>query len=182
MESIDFSYATLRDIDPIMEMEAHGFASGNRECREAYEARIRTFPEGSLMAYFGAECIGCIFSEIWQASASPLAEYFALGHDILERHDIHHGTELYISSMTIAPAFRGIGLGTPLLLGCIDRVTTAFPQISSVLLLVNENWKQARNVYQAAGFQELVRFNHFFNPKDTLFEDGIVMRRLIKID
>jgi ribosomal protein S18 acetylase RimI-like enzyme len=180
MESIVLTQATPRDIDQIMDMEAQGFATGNRELREVYEARIKAFPQGSLMAHFGANCIGCIFSEIWKASPVPIAEHFALSHDILDRHDPLLGTELYITSMTIAPAFRGKGLGTQLFLGCIGHVAAAFPQLTSALLLVNETWRHARSIYEAAGFQEVARFKHFFNPNETTYEDGIVMRRQIQ--
>ena len=168
--------ATLHDLDRIMDMEAKGFAPGSTELREVYELRIKTFPQGSLIAHARSEYVGCIFSEIWRVSAIPVAEYFALGHDILEHHDPVLGTELYITSMTISPAFRGKGLGSQLFLGCINRVAAAYPQLTSALLLVNETWRHARGIYEAAGFKELVRFKNFFNPDGTTYEDGIVMR------
>jgi [ribosomal protein S18]-alanine N-acetyltransferase len=168
--------ATLHDLDRIMEMEAKGFAPGNTELREVYELRIKTFPQGSLIAYSGSEYAGCIFSEIWKESPTLVAEHFALGHDIHERHDPASGTELYITSMTISPAFRGKGLGSRLFLDCINRVSTAYPQLTSTLLLVNETWAQARAIYEAAGFKEVARFGNFFNPDGRTYEDGIVMR------
>ena len=177
MEStITLAEATLHDLDQIMDMEAQGFASGNTELREVYELRIRTFPQGSLIAYSGADYVGCIFSEIWKESALPAAGNFTLGHDILERHDPVHGTELYITSMTISPTFRGKGLGSQLFVGCINRVAAAYPQLTSALLLVNETWSHARAIYEAAGFREVVRFRNFFHPDGKTFEDGIVMR------
>jgi len=176
MESLAFAEASLQDLDRIMDMEAKGFARGNTELREAYEARIKTFPPGSLMAYLGETCVGCIFSEIWRESAIPRVEHFTLGHDIRDRHDPVHGTVLYITSMTIDPAFRGRGLGEPLFLGGINRVATAFPRLTSALLLVNETWVPARNIYEAAGFKEVVRFSRFFNPHGAAPADGIVMR------
>lgn len=168
--------ATLHDLDQIMDMEAQGFAPGNTELREVYELRIRTFPQGSLIAYSGSEYVGCIFSEIWKESLLPVAEHFALGHDILEHHDPVFGTELYITSMTINPAFRGKGLGSQLFQGCINHVAAAYPQLTSALLLVNETWGHARAIYEAAGFKEVARFKNFFNPDGMKYEDGIVMR------
>jgi ribosomal protein S18 acetylase RimI-like enzyme len=87
-----------------------------------------------------------------------------------------HGTELYITSMTISPAFRGKGLGSQLFLGCINRIAAAYPQLTSALLLVNESWRHARSIYESAGFREVVRFKNFFNPDGNTHEDGIVMR------
>lgn len=48
------------------------------------------------------------------------------------------------------------------------------------MLLVNETWRQARGIYEAAGFKEIVRFKHFFKPYGTAHEDGIVMWRAIQ--
>jgi ribosomal-protein-alanine N-acetyltransferase len=177
MEStLTLTEATLRDLDRIMDMEVQGFSPGNTELREVYELRIKTFPQGSLIAYSGAKYVGCIFSEIWKESSLPVAGHFALGHDILERHDPLLGTELYITSMTISPAFRGKGLGSQLFVGCINRIAAAYPQLTSALLLVNESWGHARRIYEAAGFKEVVRFKNFFNPDEMTYEDGIVMR------
>lgn len=179
IESITLTEALASDIDQIMDLEVHGFAAGNRELRGAYERRIEAFPQGSLVAHLGTECIGCIFSEIWRESPAPLVEHFALGHDIVDRHDPISGSELYISSMTIRPAFRGKGLGARLLAGGIAHVAAAFPQLTSAVLLVNETWGQARAIYEAAGFQEVVRFKRFFTPHGEASEDGLVMRRAI---
>lgn len=176
MDTITLSPATPRDIDRIMTLEEQGFDSGNRELRAVYEGRIRVFPQGALMAHSGGNCIGCLFCEIWRASRRPLVEHFALGHDILERHEPLTGTELYISSMTVSPAFRGKGMGAQLLRGGMDHAARKFPQLTSAVLLVNETWERARAIYEAAGFREVVRFERFFNPRAAVYEDGLVMR------
>lgn len=162
-----------------MDMEAQGFAPGNREREEVYAQRIASFPQGSLMACLGSECIGCLFSEIWHFRPLPLAEHFALGHDIRQRHDAVNGTELYVTSMTVAPPFRGCGLGERLFSGGIGHVARSHPQIATALLLVNETWHHARKIYQAAGFEEVTTLKHFFTPDEGRQEDGIVMRRKI---
>lgn len=172
--------ASPRDIDLIMALEAAGFDPGHRESRATYERRIAAFPQGSLLACLGEEVIGCAFAEIWPAREEPLPAHFALGHDILDRHDALHGSELYLSSMTIAPAFRGRGLGMPLFAGCIERLAGAFPRLASVVLLVNESWLGARRLYAAAGFMEIARFPGFFSPASDPRQDGLVMRRALR--
>lgn len=172
---------TTDDLDRIMELERQGFAAGHQELRSAYAQRIATFPLGSLMAWRGADCVGCVFSEIWRATPQPDAAHFTLGHDIRERHDPVLGTELYISSMTLAPSVRGQGLGTPLLTNCLEHVARAFPELTSVLLLVNANWTAARRIYAGAGFVEIARFDRFFSTQGAEPEDGIVMRRKMKL-
>lgn len=174
---LHFKEASLDDLALIMEMEVSGFALGNRERQEVYAQRIACFPQGSLLAYVGSACVGCFFSEIWQFTPNPGAECFTLGHDIEERHDPLGGTELYISSMTLAPTFRGQGLGPSLFAGGIGQVAACYPQLTSALLLVNESWHSARKIYAAAGFEEIAQLKHFFLPGQGLREDGIVMRR-----
>ncbi len=169
--------ATEADLDCIMALEHQGFAAGHQEQRSAYAQRIASFPEGSLMAWLGDHCVGCVFTEIWRFQPQPDAAHFALGHDIRERHDPVLGTELYISSMTLSPAVRGQGLGAPLLRGCLEHVHGAFPKLESALLLVNANWVPARRIYEGLGFAELARLSGFFGTSEGTHQDGIVMRR-----
>lgn len=171
--------ATAADLDRIMELERQGFAAGHQELRSTYAQRIAAFPQGSLMAWRGADCVGCVFSEIWRDNAPLNAEQFTLGHDIHERHAPTDGTALYISSMTLAPSVRGQGLGAPLLLGCLDYVAQAFPRLETAVLLVNAGWAPARRIYAGVGFVEVSRFTGFFDAGDGSHQDGIVMCRPI---
>jgi ribosomal protein S18 acetylase RimI-like enzyme len=173
--------ATANDLDRIMELEHSGFADGTRELRATYAQRIATFPQGSLMAWLGPDCVGCVFSEIWRATPQPDVAQFTLGHDIRERHDPVAGTELYISSMTLAPACRGQGLGEPLLRGCLDHVARAHPQLNSALLMVNARWLAARRIYCGIGFREVGRLDGFFTAQAGTLDDGIVMRRSMAV-
>lgn len=180
MDSLTFRSATEYDLDRIMAMETAGFAPGDREAREVYARRIEAFPEGALLACLGAQTVGCVFTEIWRPVPIPAREAFALGHDIRDRHDPVAGAELYVASMTLDPAFRGRGLGKPLLLGALNHVAVRYPRVSSVLLLVNSSWDRARRLYAAAGFHEVTRLPGFFRPSSQLCEDGIVMRRALR--
>lgn len=172
--------AAADDLDRIMELERQGFAAGHQELRSAYAQRIAAFPQGSLMAWRGEDCVGCVFSEIWRATPETDAEHFRLGHDIRERHDPVRGAELYISSMTLAPNVRGQGLGAPLLLGCLEHMAQAFPQLETAVLLVNADWAPARRIYGGVGFVEVARFAGFFDAGGGSQQDGIVMRRPIR--
>lgn len=171
--------ATPADLDRVMELERQGFAAGHQEQRAAYAQRIATFPQGSLMAWQGTECVGCIFTEIWRSQPQPDAAHFTLGHDIRERHDPVHGTELYISSMTLTPTVRGQWLGAPLLMGCLEHVARGFAQVTSALLLVNASWTPARRIYAGLGFAEIAVLQDFFDAGDGTSQHGIVMRRKI---
>jgi ribosomal protein S18 acetylase RimI-like enzyme len=177
MDNLRLIEATAEDLDRVMELEHQGFAAGHQERRSVYAQRIANFPQGSLMAWRGSDCVGCVFSEIWQVTPQPVATHFVLGHDIRERHDPVLGTELYISSMTLAPAVRGQGLGVPLMQGFIAQVLQSNPHLTSALLLVNASWIPARRIYSEIGFLEVARLDGFFTLHDEKVDDGIVMRR-----
>ena len=179
MQALTLRQAGLDDLDRIMTLEAAGFAAGNRESRRTYAERISAFPGGSLLACLGEQTVGCAFTEIWPATPLPPADHFNLGHDIRERHDPRHGTELYISSMTLAPEYRGRGLGATLLNRLLGRLAADHPGLTTALLLVNETWTGARRLYAAAGFAEIGRLGAFFVPEPDRREDGILMRRTI---
>jgi ribosomal protein S18 acetylase RimI-like enzyme len=181
MENLRLIEATAADLDCIMDLERQGFDAGHQELRSAYGHRIATFPHGSLMAWLGPDCVGCVFSEIWRFAPQPEAAQFTLGHDIRERHDSVLGTELYISSLTLSPTVRGQKLGAPFMRGCMDQIALAYPQLQSVLLLVNAAWTPARRIYEGLGFREIANLARFFTPHGTAPEDGIVMRRPIKL-
>ena len=180
MNALRLTEATPADLDRIMELERQGFATGHQELRSTYAQRIASFPQGCLMAWRGSDCVGCVFSEIWCFHPRPDAAHFTLGHDIREHHDPIQGTELYISSMTLAPAVRGQGLGAPLLQGCMEHAARAFPQLNSAVLLVNATWEPARRIYSGVGFLEIAHLTDFFHAADATFQDGIVMRRPLR--
>lgn len=179
MSPLTFRRADLGDLASIMAMETAGFAPANRESRAVYAQRIDAFADGALIAMLGEHVVGCFFSEIWRTTDDLCAEHFRLGHDIGERHDAVRGDELYISSLTLDPDWRGRGLGSALFAGGIAHVARAHPPLRSALLLVNAGWQHARRIYLAQGFREIARFPAFFTADDPAGEDGIVMRRPI---
>lgn len=172
--------ATAADLDRIMALERQGFAADHQEERSAYARRVAVFPQGSLMAWRGADCVGCVFSEIWHPAAVLDAAHFRLGHDIGERHDAVRGTELYISSMTLAPAVRGQGLGASLLTGCLAHAARACPQLETAILLVHADWTPAQRIYAGVGFVEVARLLGFFDGGTGSRQDGIVMRKRLQ--
>jgi [ribosomal protein S18]-alanine N-acetyltransferase len=177
-QSVVLKAATLDDLDLIVQLEQKGFEPAIREDEAVYAKRIEVFPEGALLGYVGSACVGCFFSEIWQEQTLVAPENFALGHDIADRHDPAMGTSLYVSSITVDPAYRGNGLGAGLFRACIDHVRQCFPRIDAVHLLVSESWANARAIYRKSGFVEIGRLAGFFDGCGGI-GDGIVMRRTL---
>lgn len=177
MTSLRLVAATTADLDKIMDLEAKGFANHLREAREIYANRISCFPQGSLLAYKNQECVGCLFSEVWNFVPAPSPEQFLLNHSIEHRHRIA-GTEIYISSMTINPDCRGQGIGRELFTESLNYFTKNFPQIRSAILLVNEHWTSAKTIYEQSGFEPLMTLDNFFGVA-TEKAHGIVMRKFL---
>jgi ribosomal protein S18 acetylase RimI-like enzyme len=165
-------------LELIMEMEAKGFATHLQESRDVYSKRINCFPQGSLMAFKGLDCVGCLFSEIWNYSVNPKADDFLLNHSIDDRHRVE-GTEIYISSMTINPNFRGQGIGRVLFTESLNYFVQHFSQLESAILLANEQWRSARHIYEQSGFQTIMKLENFFGSQATT-ADGLVMRKYLR--
>ncbi|HQR03280.1 MAG: GNAT family N-acetyltransferase [Proteobacteria bacterium] len=170
--------AGAADLDRIMVLEAAGFDPAHQEDRAVYTRRIAAFPAGALLACDGNNPWACLFAELWEEdpAAGVNAEWFALGHDIYDRHR-PGGRTLYIASMTVAPFSRGGGAGGRFFAACVDHLLRAHPSVERVLLLVNENWQPARRIYESQGFAGIARLPGFFRPDSGVPEDGIVMMR-----
>lgn len=173
MEKITVRNAEPTDIDKIMLIENESFHENIRESKAAFLERIAYFPEGFLLLEISGEVCGYISSEIWDHSEIVTDDRFTLGHRISDVHTTT-GKELYVSSLGILKNHRGKGYGNLLFTELSGRLSKKYP-ISSVILLVSENWHAARKVYENNGFRELHRIPSFFN--EDKISDGIVMRR-----
>jgi ribosomal protein S18 acetylase RimI-like enzyme len=170
--------AGIADLDKIMELEDSGFQEGIREKRQVFEERISCFPEGFLVIKDDNEIMGYISAEIWSYSEFINKERFALGHSINSFH-IDKREEIYISSMTIHPKYRSIGLGRMLFKELISRLKSKYNTIFSAILIVNKSWTNARKIYERAGFKTITIIEGFFTLSDGALQDGLVMRMRI---
>lgn len=170
--------ATAADLPRILTLEAQGFAPGTRERADVYAERIALFADGFLVAEEEEALLGCICSELWRHAPQPEPARFALGHRIAELHAPGHD-ELYLSSMTVAPAARGRGLGQQLVTACLARCAARY-RLRSALLLVSERWLPARRIYARLGFGELLRLPDFFRAADAPPAAGLVMRKPLR--
>jgi ribosomal protein S18 acetylase RimI-like enzyme len=164
--------ATRADLPRILALERSGFDVAHHEDESVYALRIDVFPQGAWMVERHGQGVGCLFTEVWKPQALPTASRFALGHDIRTHHDARDGTELYISSMTLDPSCRGLGLGRAVLSAVMRQMARESPSLRSAILLVNERWLAARRIYDSLGFVRIASLPAFFGDGD-----GIVMRR-----
>ncbi len=166
--------ATPADLAAIMALEYAGFAAGIVEDEAVFSHRLAAFPEGFLLAEIGGKPCGYFCAEIWRDWSPTESERFDLGHDVthwLQRD----GTVIYIASMTLAPEFRGGGMGYSLLRRSLDSMADRFPALNEAVLIVNEHWHAARRIYAQAGFSECGRLPGFFVPVCDTVGDAILM-------
>lgn len=170
--------ASLADLDAIMALEMSGFAPGIVEDSAVFAHRIAVFPEGFLLAEMNGTPCGYLCTEIWMDWDVHDPARFDLGHDIADWLD-RQGEILYLASMTISPQQRGAGLGRALFRAGLEHMAQTFPHLREALLIVNEHWREARNIYASEGFREVARLADFFQPDASPMGDAIVMTRLL---
>lgn len=172
MKKLNFRTATEKDLDSIMKIEQTSFSSSVREKKETFLQRLRLFSSGFFIMEYENEVVGYLSSELWNLHESYSKENFALDHNTAAVHQ-PKGTELYISSMGIFPEMRGKGAGALLFQTFLQHVAKNLPNVKTIVLIVSEQWSNAKKIYQANGFQELFLFPDFFQEKEA----GIVMRK-----
>lgn len=175
-----FRNATPQDLDDIMLIEYHSFSPLIQESKLTFLERINQFPQGFRILQYKSAIIGYISSEIWSFKKEICEETFSLDHSIAQHHTIM-GDELYISSMGILPAYRHLGLGKYLFESFLKYCAGQFPQLISCILIVSEDWKNARKIYQNSGFSEIgLLLNFFKSKKETnLNKNAVIMQKKI---
>ena len=168
--------AKMEDTDGIMELEKLGFEEGIAEKREVFEERICVFPKGFFVMKYEKKIIGYISTEIWKFEENLKKDKFLLNHSIKDAHN-EFGEEIYISSMTIHPEFRGRGLAETLFDSILKKIKKEYPSVKSYVLIVNGKWKNAKRIYEKKGFQEIFIIEDFFSLRYKKCEDGIIMRK-----
>lgn len=171
------------DIDSIMKIERASFIPGIQEKQSVFEERIRVFSNGFLLLTDNSEkavkeyghgvIAGYFCSEIWDYIPGE-DSFFTLGHSAGKVHN-DNGKVLYASSFALLPQYRGNGNGRALFENSLKILSTSFPQLETVLLLVNEEWTGAQKIYQSLGFKELRRIPEFFASLTKKSSDGILM-------
>lgn len=182
LTNFSFRNATLSDLDEIMVIENACFLENIREEPETFKERITVFPQGFIIlidnqkskpiGYFSSE----IWAENWKNQDATIEEIFDLGHSIEKSHTFE-GTDLYISSVAVLPDYRGQKLGETLFNSSLEMITSEFPKIKNMVLMVNVNWQNAIHIYRKAGFVEVLRVKDSFEPKDLPTSDGLIMEK-----
>lgn len=159
-----------------MELEDGGFHQRIQEDKSVMLERMRHFPEGFLVLANDSDlAMGYLCSELWEVDSSLPHAAFALGHDIKETHKAD-GSQLYISSMTVATEYRGGGLGKKFFQQSVHMLRTQLTHLRGSILLLSAEWTGAHKIYQDSGYTEIARLKDFFAAIATHDADAIIMQ------
>lgn len=175
MKEIIFKLLRDEDLESLMILEHSSFAQNTWEEKSVYEQRIRVFPEGNLGIWLDEEMIGFISSELWKYEEDYDKKRFMLSHNIEEYH-FYEGQELYISSFAIDKAYRGKGFGKEAFQLFLEKMKSLY-FLKSSILLVSDEWKNAKKVYENYGYKTKGYIADFFINDFSKEFDGIIMRK-----
>ena len=164
------------DLAAVMQVERQSFEENIVEAENVFADRIAYVSDCNyVLIKAGTQSVcGYFTAELWDASPI-VADAFALGHSVRERHQ-PAGTVLYISSFALLPEVRGQSIAEKFFASAIERIAVVFPQVEQVVLLVHEDWHKAIRIYEKQGFirmQVLDRFAWFGNKRAFIYEKSI---------
>lgn len=176
--------AILADLAAIMHVERQSFTAGIAESESVFTERLTHAPDCNFVLTNSQDKAVCGYftAEIWEA-VQPDA--FALGHSVRERHCVN-GSSLYISSFALLPEIRGTrieestaGLAETFFAAALTEISTAFPQLERIILLVHEDWHKAISIYKSQGFTctQIVNGFTWFGGKQALIYEKIIQKQ-----
>ncbi|WP_175626316.1 MULTISPECIES: GNAT family N-acetyltransferase [Oxalobacteraceae] len=176
MHKLNIRAARPDDINRIMELEDGGFHQRIQEDQSVMLKRMQHFPAGFLVLVNDRDlATGYLCSELWDSDGSLQESAFALGHDIKDTHR-SNGSQLYISSMTVAREYRGSGLGKKFFQQSVHMLRTELTHLRGSILLLSAEWTGAHKIYQDSGYTEIARIKDFFAAIATHDADAIIMQ------
>lgn len=159
-----------------MDLEDGGFHQRIQEDKSVMLERMYHFPAGFLVLANDSDmATGYLCSELWDNDGTLHEAAFALGHDIKDTHRAD-GSQLYISSMTVAREYRGSGLGKKFFQQSVHMLRTQLTHVRGSILLLSAEWTGAHKIYQDSGYTEIARLKDFFASIATHDADAIIMQ------
>ena len=169
--------ANIADIDDIMKVEWSSFIAGIQEEKSVFEERIRRCPDLFLIFEQDDNVAGYLCAEFMD-KVPERADELELGHlpaDESLSQKVRKGF-IYISSFAILPAFRGAGVGRRMWNESLEYLRE-HTGVEKFLLLVNEEWKGARHIYESSGFSVVREFPEFFVTENGGRSAGVLMEK-----
>lgn len=110
--------AKIEDIPQILEVEKATWGEEKAATKEMFESRIKTFPEGTLVAIFGNKIVGVIATEIvnYNPKEKVLTWYEVTDNGYIRKTHNPKGDSLYGVDLSIHPLYQNKGIGKKLMI------------------------------------------------------------------
>jgi ribosomal protein S18 acetylase RimI-like enzyme len=115
---IKIRQAKIEDIPQILEVEKAAWGEERAATFEMFESRIKTFPEGTLVAVLDGKIVGVVVVEIINSHIiNNLSNWYEITDDgfIAKTHNLK-GDTLYGVDLSIHPLYQNRGIGKKLLI------------------------------------------------------------------
>lgn len=107
----------IEDIPQILEIEKEAWGEEKAASREMFESRIKTFPDGALVAESNEEIVGVVCTE--RVDYNPRKDaytwYEITDNGFIKNSHKPDGNTIYGVDMSVKPSFQHLGIGTKLL-------------------------------------------------------------------
>lgn len=118
MRRISIRQARFEDIDQIMRVEDRAWPKSCQATEEMFISRVKTFPEGVMVADVAGECRGVVVAQILKDYDldNPISTWQqATDGGYLRNTHSPDGDILYGVDLSVDPDFENLGIGTSLL-------------------------------------------------------------------
>jgi len=109
--------AKIEDIPAIFQIEKEAWGEKGAATKEMFESRIKTFPEGTLVAEIDGKIAGVVCTE--RVNYNPPKDihtwYEITDNGFIKNSHKPNGNTIYGVDMSVAPSFQNLRIGTKLL-------------------------------------------------------------------
>ncbi|MCM8788004.1 MAG: GNAT family N-acetyltransferase [Candidatus Omnitrophica bacterium] len=114
---IKIRQAELEDIPQILEVERAAWGKERAATTEMFKSRIKTFPEGTLVALIGNKIVGVVVTEIvnYDLDKNSFSWYEITDNGFIKKSHNSKGDTLYGVDLSVHPFYQNKGVGKKLM-------------------------------------------------------------------
>jgi len=116
-KKVKIRQAKLEDIPEILVVEKEAWGEQRTALRKMFESRIKTFPEGTLIAEVDKKIVGVVVTERvdYDFEKDSYTWYKITDNGFIKKSHKKDGDVLYGVDLSVSPSFQHLGIGTKLL-------------------------------------------------------------------
>lgn len=116
-KKVKIRQAKIEDIPEILIIEKEAWGEEKAASKKMFESRIKTFPEGTLVAEINKKIVGVVVTERvnYNLQKDSYNWYEITDNGFIRRSHKKDGNTIYGIDLSVAPSFQHLGIGTKLL-------------------------------------------------------------------